>query len=74
MGENAEARQALAMACRLNPEYTWAFVEMSAALRALGRYEEAVQALDNAIEKDPGNSRYWAERGEVLGVFRKFFG
>jgi Flp pilus assembly protein TadD len=42
------------------------------ALEDLGKYDEAIQAFDKALELDPQNAEAWSEKGYALGELGKY--
>ena len=49
-----------------NPEFTGAWGSKGNALVSIGKYNEAIDAFDEAIKLDPSDPRAWANRGTAL--------
>lgn len=56
----------------LRPRWAVAHGQMGRALRWLGRGEEAVYALNRAIELDPQRPQWWADRSGARIYLRRF--
>lgn len=63
-GDHAQGLAALERASRLEPA-GWILAWLGEALRAAGRREEAVAALDQALALDPTYDNAWAWRGTL---------
>jgi Flp pilus assembly protein TadD len=47
------------------------WIKLGNALDNGGQYEEAVKALDRAIELNPKDSEIWNNRGIILSILKK---
>jgi tetratricopeptide (TPR) repeat protein len=55
----------------LHPEFVGAWDNKGEALRMLEMYDEAIQALDEAIELDPNLADAWNNKAEALKALGK---
>ena len=53
-------------AIELNRNNIFAFLDKSHALNMLGRYDEAIECLDQAIRIDPSFVGFWYNKGVIL--------
>jgi tetratricopeptide (TPR) repeat protein len=53
-------------------KYWWSYSLYAAALRRLGRLEEALQQLDRGLIFEPGESKLLLMRGEVLAALGRW--
>ncbi len=53
------------------PEFTEAWINLSHALKQLGRYKEALETGERAIHLDAGNSSAWLAKGNALRGLRE---
>jgi len=56
----------LRRAVELDPNSSWAYAEMGGALRMLGRYAEALEALDKALKLSPDDAWALGVKGMLL--------
>jgi tetratricopeptide (TPR) repeat protein len=52
-------------AVSINSQYSYAWAGEDAALRNLGKFDEAIKAFDKAIEVDPHDSMAWYNKRNV---------
>ncbi|MDQ2715649.1 MAG: hypothetical protein M3Z08_12135, partial [Chloroflexota bacterium] len=51
---------------RLTPDDLLAWEMHMRALRGLGRFEEAAEAIEHVLELDPHNARFWTIKADTL--------
>jgi tetratricopeptide (TPR) repeat protein len=59
-------------ALQIDPKSTAAWIGKGDALRAMGRYDEAVTAYDKALEYSPKSYAVWASKAASLRSLGKY--
>lgn len=63
-----EALEAYRRAIQIKPDFEWAYGNMAIALEALGRFEEALGAIDTALQMNPSDKDYLATRQAIMAA------
>ncbi|MGA7641212.1 MAG: tetratricopeptide repeat protein [Syntrophobacteraceae bacterium] len=67
-----EAEAAYRKAIELDPNYTWAWVQLGGLMQNLGRFQEAEAAYRKAIELDPSYTWAWVQLGGLTEKLERF--